>query len=115
MRIIIDLDGTLCEPQLIYKDTLRRYGLATPIEPVIATLRRAKEQGAYVIVYTARRMVTHKGDVAKVIEDVGPLTEEWLQENNVPYDELVFGKPYGDYYVDDKATSILDFLSTFSR
>jgi hypothetical protein len=49
-------------------------------------------------------MLTHGGDLDKIIEDVGCVTEKWLDDHKVPYDELIFGKPYSStYYVDDKA------------
>ncbi|MNG12378.1 hypothetical protein D3C84_959880 [compost metagenome] len=48
-------------------------------------------------------MLTHAGDVQKVIDDVGSITEIWLSEHGVRYDELVFGKIYADVYLDDKA------------
>ena len=35
------------------------------------------------------------------VEKIGKITEDWLQKWNVPYDELVFGKPYADIYIDD--------------
>ena len=46
-------------------------------------------------------MRTCNGDVGKVIERVGKVTEDWLEKWKVPYDELVFGKPYADMYIDD--------------
>jgi hypothetical protein len=39
------------------------------------------------------------------------VTENWLRQNGVPFDELVFGKPIADLYVDDKAMSVKDFRS----
>lgn len=100
---VVDLDGTVCQPNLEYPDTHRRYALAVPIMDTILFLRRAEQRGDRIILHTARRMLTHKGDVAKIEQDVGQITRDWLRDNNVPYHELVFGKPYGDYYIDDKA------------
>jgi len=37
---------------------------------------------------------------------------EWLNKYQIPYDEIHFGKPLADFYVDDKAiklTSWKDF------
>ena len=31
---------------------------------------------------------------------------ELLKNYNVPYDELIFGKPYADIYIDDKGMSL---------
>ena len=64
-------------------------------------MRNLKDQGHYLIIHTGRHMRTCNGDVAKVIEKIGKITEEWLDKWNVPYDELVFGKPYADIYIDD--------------
>ena len=91
------------------KDTFEKYGKAKPIPEMIASIRKAKEKGFRIVLFTARRMVTHNGDINKVIEDVGEITENWLKEHDVPYDELQFGKPYAVYYVDDKAMNVRDF------
>ena len=64
-------------------------------------MRNLKDQGHYLIIHTGRHMRTCNGDVTKVIEKIGKITEEWLEKWNVPYDELVFGKPYADIYIDD--------------
>jgi len=37
------------------------------------------------------------------------MTEKWLKDNRVCYDELIFGKPAADVYVDDKAVLPEDF------
>lgn len=109
MIYVFDLDGTLCEPQLQYKDTRRRYEEAIPIPSMIKRVERLHSEGHRVIIHTARRMVTHQGDINKIVQDVGEVTETWLEKNKVPYHELVFGKPYGDYYIDDKAITIESF------
>ena len=44
---------------------------------------------------------------AKVLSD-------WLSKNKIPYDEIYFGKPWGNgelSYVDDKLLSIKEFLN----
>jgi hypothetical protein len=30
-------------------------------------------------------------------------TLNWLEKNNVPYDEIYFGKPWAQIYIDDNA------------
>jgi len=54
-------------------------------------------------------MLTHKGNLTAIELDVGDATRFWLEEHSVPYDQLIFGKPYGDVYVDDKAVNANDF------
>jgi hypothetical protein len=41
--------------------------------------------------------------VGAVIKDIGPITFKTLDDFSIPYDELIFGKPYADIYIDDKA------------
>lgn len=99
----VDLDHTLCIPNESGKDSFEKYGLATPIQSIIDKVNQLHEAGNKIVLYTARRMVTHSGDVQKVINDVGSITEKWLSEHGVQYDQLVFGKIYADVYLDDKA------------
>ena len=109
--IVVDLDGTICFPTDSF-DSYERYGLAEPNWPVILKLNVLKERGYYVYVHTARRMLTHDGNVEKVKEDVEEITKKWLHEHEVLYDELIFGKPWAMYYVDDKALLPEEFLTT---
>jgi len=97
MRIVFDLDGVICE----LKKPSESYSEVNPKKKVIQKMRNLKEQGHYLIIHTGRHMRTCNGDVTKVIEKIGKITEEWLEKWNVPYDELVFGKPYADIYIDD--------------
>ncbi len=46
-------------------------------------------------------MKTHKGNVGKIIADIGKVTIDKLEEFGIPYDELLFGKPHADRYIDD--------------
>ena len=97
MRIVFDLDGVICD----LKKPSESYSEVKPKKKVIQKIRNLKEQGHYVIIHTGRHMRTCDGDVAKVIEKIGKITEEWLANWDVPYDELIFGKPYADIYIDD--------------
>ena len=97
MRIVFDLDGVICElkkPSESYVDVI-------PKNDVIEKMRDLKEDGHYLIIHTGRHMRTCDGDVSKVIEKIGKITEDWLEKWKVPYDELIFGKPYADMYIDD--------------
>ena len=97
MRIVFDLDGVICE----LKKPSESYSEVIPKKKVIQKMRNLKNEGHYLIIHTARHMRTCEGNVAKVVEKIGKVTEEWLEKWNVPYDELIFGKPYGDIYIDD--------------
>ena len=50
-------------------------------------------------------MKTHSNNIEEVIKDIKKLTVNQLKKFNIPYDELHFGKPYADLYIDDLAIS----------
>lgn len=99
LRLCFDLDGTLVSHPKVRGD----YSTVSPIDSNIDFLRHAKSRGAYIIIHTARRMKTHNGDVSKVVADIGEVTRETLLKFDIPFDELVFGKPYAHFYIDDLA------------
>lgn len=98
MRVCVDLDGTICE-----LTPGGDYASARPVPGAREALAELRRQGAYIIIYTARRMRTHDGDVGKVVEEIGDLTRAWLRQHRMTYDEIVFGKPYAHVYIDDLA------------
>lgn len=113
--LVIDIDHTICIPNDSATDTFEKYGKAEPIHSMIDAIRKAKESGFKIVLFTARRMATHNGNINKVIEDVGDLTKSWLKDNNVPYDELLFGKPNAVYYIDDKAMLPNQFIDLIMK
>lgn len=108
--IVFDLDDTICYPNHLAKTSHEKYALAKPNEIVIQSMHELKGAGYKIIISTARRMLTHGGDIDKIVNDVGQITIDWLHDNNVPYDSLCFGKPYSNtWYVDDKAMNLKDY------
>ena len=101
LRICFDLDNTLVSYPQIPGD----YSSVLPLENNINLLRYLKTFGNTIIIYTARRMKTHDGNVGKIYADVGRLTIDTLEKFNIPYDELYFGKPYAHFYIDDLAVN----------
>lgn len=105
--IVFDLDDTICFPNHDAKDTQTKYGDAEPNPEIIDRMQGLRDRGYYIIIHSARRMLTHEGDLNKILADVYDMTVDWLDNNFVPYDELIFGKPYANtYYVDDKAMNL---------
>jgi capsule biosynthesis phosphatase len=72
-------------------------------------IRALWEKGNYIIISTARNMATHNNNVGKIIAKQAPVVIEWLKKWEVPYDELHFGKPNADYFIDDKGVKFTDF------
>jgi len=99
MRIVIDLDGTICEIRKPNQD----YANVKPKMAAVRAIRTLKREGHSIIIYTARHMKTCDGNVGAVIERVGSTTLKWLRQHGVQYDEIHFGKPWGEIYVDDQA------------
>lgn len=97
MRICIDIDGVICR----LKENNQHYSDVLPIDGAPEKIRELKNAGHYIILHTARRMKTHNGNLGKVISDIGKDTIDWLKKHDVPYDEIYFGKPWANLYIDD--------------
>jgi capsule biosynthesis phosphatase len=104
---VIDVDGTICVAERIEGTDAFDYPNARPIDAVISRIRELKSGGHTIILHSARGMKTHNGDREKIELYVRPIMEAWLEKHEVPYDELVLGKPWGPnvFYVDDRALS----------
>jgi capsule biosynthesis phosphatase len=108
-RIVVDLDGTLT-----IDDPKIPYALKEPNQQLVATLRAYKADGFSIAVATARNMKTHDGNLGKINKLTLPVIIDWLEKNDVPYDEVYVGKPWcGDqgFYVDDRAVRPSEFTS----
>lgn len=106
MRIVFDLDNTLCDGP---------YDQCTPKMGAAAVLRSCKEQGYTVALYTARGMGSSAGNVGVATAKMGAITIEQLNSWGFVYDELHFGKPSADIYVDDKSIVDIDTLCYLLR
>ena len=104
-----DLDDTICVPRHGAKNSQEKYGEADSVPVIISKINSIYDAGHQVIIFTARRMLTHEGNLESIEIDVGDITRNWLCEHNVRYNKLIFGKPYADFYVDDKAINLDEF------
>lgn len=99
LRLCFDFDNTLVSYPIKSGD----YSSVNPIKKNIEFVRELYELGHTIIIYTARRMKTHSGNLGKVTADIAAVTLNTLNELNIPYHEIYFGKPFADYYIDDLA------------
>jgi len=99
LRICFDLDNTLVS----YPCTPGDYSTVKPIQKNIDLLNYLKKQGHEIVIHTARRMKTHNHNIGKVIKDIARITLETLESFQIEYDEIIFGKPIADIYIDDRA------------
>lgn len=105
IKLVFDIDDTICN------NKNRDYENAIPFKDVIKKINNLHKQGAKITLYTSRGMVSCNGDIDKIIKKNKAILEKWLEKNKVEYDELVFGKPLGDMYIDDKAINVNDFIN----
>ena len=96
-RVCFDLDNTLFGPPQRSGD----YSTCRPIPRAVRMCRHLKAMGHHIILHTARRMRTHGANVGAVVADVGAVTIQSLQDAGIDYDELHFGKPWAQFYIDD--------------
>lgn len=89
-RVVIDIDGVLAEDghTNIYTTDYKKLKL---IKGARDALNRLHNKGAFIILYTSRR------------QEVAADTFFWLGKNLLHFDDVVFNKPSGDVYVDDRA------------
>lgn len=107
-KLIFDIDGTLT------KANTNDYKNVLPKNEVIEKLREYKKQGFEIVLSTARNMRTHKGNIGKINIYTLPIIIEWLEKHQVPYDEILVGKPWcgkQGFYIDDRAVRPSEFAS----
>jgi hypothetical protein len=76
-----------------------------PIEKNVGFLKRLISEGHEVFIYTSRGMVSCNGDEHLAKETYGDLVNIFLKDNGIEGVKVIFGKPYADFYIDDKAIS----------
>jgi capsule biosynthesis phosphatase len=108
MRICFDLDGTLCDGELS-GESGTDYSECQPIPGAADILRSLRSQGHTVIIQTARGMGSTHGNVGAAQAKVAAITFEQLEAWGFEYDEIYFGKPSAELYIDDKSMTALDF------
>jgi capsule biosynthesis phosphatase len=96
-----DLDNCILNFPTIPGD----YTTCKPKVNTVKIIRQLHAAGNTIIINTARRMKTHNNNVGRVIKDIGKITIDTLDRYSIPYDEIHFGKPLADFYIDDLAVN----------
>jgi capsule biosynthesis phosphatase len=99
MKICIDVDGVLCE----LRQSEQTYADVQPKPGAVDKMKSLKQAGHYLILCTARHMATCNSNIGLVTARQGKTLLDWLLKHEIPYDELWFGKPHADVYIDDNA------------
>ncbi len=103
-RIVCDIDDTIsfCDD--------RDWENAKPNISVIKKINSMYNDGWEIFLHTARGSISCETANESALK-YRTIIENWMQEHNVSYHKLIFGKPLGTYYVDDKSLTPDDFVS----
>lgn len=74
-----------------------------PITSNIDFCNNLYDSGAKIILHSSRGMLSTNGNIAYIENHLRPIIKNVLKDANVKYHELILGKPYADFYIDDKA------------
>ena len=83
--LCVDIDYTLCVSEA------GDYANAEPIPGAKEALDRLRGDGWVIVLHTGRHFNNWQ------------VTVDWLAAHGFEYDQIVFGKPPGRYYIDDRA------------
>ena len=98
---VIDIDGTICT------NTDGDYENAKPFYERIKFINKLFESGNQIVMFTAR------GSTTQI--DWTKITQNQLQSWGLKYHKLKLKKPFGDYYIDDKAIKDEDFFKNINN
>jgi capsule biosynthesis phosphatase len=107
--IVVDIDGTLT----LGKKDNDSYETVRVCDSLKQRLIQLKSQEYWIILYTSRNMRTHGGNIGAIMKHTAPTLINWLADNEIPYDEIHFGKPWcghDGFYVDDRAIRPKEFI-----
>ena len=99
MRICFDIDNTLVS----FSNAIGTTEGIVPIPHMVELLRTLHAEGNTIVLHTARGMKSKKSNLGLVGKGSILSVLTMLEEYKIPYDEIYFGKPWADLYVDDKA------------
>lgn len=109
ITFVVDIDGTLCP----IKGKNEKYEELIPYKQMLEQLRYYKKNGAKIILYTSRNMNSYNGNIGLINANTAKVMLEWLDKWEVPYDEIIYGKPWPGhegFYVDDRSVRPREFL-----
>jgi len=109
-KVIFDIDGTICP----IKENGQSYLELVPYQNVINKLKYLKNSGYIIVLYTSRNMRTFEENIGLINKFTAPDVLQWLENYNIPYDEIIFGKPWPQsdgFYVDDRTIRPLELIN----
>lgn len=110
MSFILDIDGTICP----IKGKDEKYEDLIPYENVVEKIKYYSDNGAKIVLHTARNMNSYDGNIGKINANTAKTLLNWLDKWEIPYDEIFYGKPWPGhkgFYVDDRTIRPDEFLT----
>ena len=107
--LVVDIDGTLCG----IKNPGQSYADLEPRQEMLDKLAEYQKKGYRILLHTSRNMNTYKNNLGQINKHTAPLLLGWLAKWEVPYDEILFGKPWPrkhGFYIDDRSVRPDEFL-----
>lgn len=107
---VFDIDGTICP----IKKKEEKYEDLVPYSNVVDKIRYYHEKGAKIVLFTSRNMNSYHGNIGMINANTAKILLEWLEKWDIPYDEIVYGKPWPGhkgFYVDDRTVRPDEFLN----
>lgn len=109
LTFVVDIDGTLCP----IKKKEEKYEELVPYRSVLERLKDYRAMGAKIVLYTSRNMNSYDGNIGLINANTAKVLLKWLDQWEVPYDEILYGKPWPGhhgFYIDDRALRPDEFL-----
>ena len=103
LRFCFNLDNTLVSYPKIKND----YTTVEPIKKNIQFLKYLKKNNHTIIIYTAR-IINVENNIDEERNELGKITFDTLEKFDIPFDEIYFGKPSADIYIDNLALNCFD-------
>lgn len=92
-----DIDNTICNTNKnLYKKSKEKINK-------IKIINKLHDNGYKIVIYTARYMGRCKNNYKKASKMGFKSTYKQLKNWGLKFDELYFGKPSADFYIDDKS------------
>lgn len=107
-RLIVDLDNTITVTEN------GDYEHSHAVEETIEKLKEYKAYGFEIVIHSSRNMRTYEGNVGQINVHTLPNIVNWLNSHDVPYDEIIVGKPwcgFEGFYIDDSSIRPSEFHS----
>ena len=100
--ICFDLDEVICKNKR-NKENLILYETSKPIIKSIKIINQLYREGHQIDIFTARGMTRYKGNINLIKKKIQKLTLLQLKSWKLKFHNLYFGKPYCDFFIDDKS------------